>query len=126
MNKETVFKLLKAVSESGVYEIMSFNLYPKCRVHYCTLGEPNVEYHYLSFDNGDSDSDCLTLNYGSIKDVKMNDNSIVFETYSGERYGVCIISLKPVNLASVRKMILESENEQENNMETGSSQEEGA
>lgn len=124
MNKETVFKLLKAVSESDTYEIRSFNLYPERRVDYCTLGEPNVEYHYLSCDNGDSDSDCLTLNYGSIKDVKMNDNSIVFEMYSGERYSVCIISLKPVNLASVRKAILESENEQENNMETGSSQEE--
>lgn len=121
MNKETVFKLLKAVSESGVYEIMSFNLYPKCRVYYCTLGESNVEYHYLSFDNGDFD--CLTLDYSCIKDVDINDSSIVFETYSGERYGVCIISVKPVDLASVRKMILESENEQENNMETGSSQE---
>ena len=93
---------------------------------YCTLGEPNVEYHYLIFDDADSYYECLRLRYDNIKDVEMNDNSIVFETYSGERYGVCIISLKPVDLVSVRKMILESDNEQENNMETGSSQEEGA
>lgn len=126
MDKETVFKLLKAVSDSGAYEIRSFNLYPACRVDYCTLGESDVKDHCLIFDDADSYYECLTLRYSNIKDVEINDNSIVFETYSGERYSVCIMSLKPVDLASVRKMILESDNEQENNMETGSSQEEGA
>ena len=121
MNKETVFKLLKVVSESGTYEIRSFNLYPACRVDYSTSGESNVEHHYLVFDDGNPDFDCPVLDYSNIKDVEMNDNSIVFETYSGERYSVCIISLNPVDLASVRKMILESDNEQENNMETRSS-----
>ena len=111
MNKETVFKLLKAVSDSGVYEIRSFNQYPECKVDYCTLGEPKVEYHYLSFDNADSYYDYFRLRYGDIKDVEMNDNSIVFEMYSGERYSICIISLNPVDLASVKKMILESDNE---------------